>query len=292
MVSGDGIDILVDLAGHTAQNRLPLFARKAAPVQLSYCGYPNTTGLAEIDYYVTDANLDSEDDASLYTERLLRIPGCFCCYMPSDNTPQVNDLPALRAGHITFGSLHPLMRLSGAVLDLFSAVLKAAPSARLRIVRDTLQGEAKRRLEGEFLKRGIDPLRIDLVHELPRQGHLALYHGIDIALDTFPWSGHTAACESLWMGVPTVTLFGNRHAGRMAATILRNVGLPQWVAASEEDYCAVACRAAADFDKLKTMRRNLRQQMVASIVCDAQEFTRKLEAAYTTAWRNWRSTQL
>ena len=145
MIRDDRIDILVDLAGHTAGNRLPLFAQKPSPVQVSYCGYPNTTGLAEMDYYITDACLDSEKDAPLYTEKLLRVPDCFCCYMPPQNAPDIKDLPALTNRHISFGSLHPLTRLNVGVLNLWSAVLLAIPTARLLIVRDTLTNEAKKR---------------------------------------------------------------------------------------------------------------------------------------------------
>jgi predicted O-linked N-acetylglucosamine transferase (SPINDLY family) len=169
--------------------------------------------------------------------------------------------------------------------------LLAIPTARLLIVRDTLTNEAKKRLSTHFERQGVDPLRIDLLRELPAQGYLTLFHGIDITLDTHPWSGHTAACESLWMGVPVITLCGNRHAGRMASTILRSVGLPEWVARTEEDYCAIAVKAAVDIEKLRALRKNLRNKMAGSIVCDGAAFTRKLEAVFRKAWQQRCSAQ-
>ena len=287
MIGDDRIDILVDLAGHTAGNRLSVFAQRPSPISVSYCGYPNTTGLTEVDYYVTDACLDPDEDASLYTERLVRLPNCFCCYMPPPNAPDVNDVPALQNGHITFGSLHPLTRLNGQVIDLWSEVLRAVPTAHLRIVRDTLIGSAMQRLLARFSEQGINPQRIDLRHEVPAHGHLTLFHDIDISLDTFPWSGHTTACESLWMGVPVVTLYGDRHAGRMAATIARTAGLPDWVASTREEYCAIAQAAARSLDELKSLRGRLRGMMASSDVCNAEKFTRRMEAAYRSMWMRW-----
>ncbi|HEX7510283.1 MAG TPA: tetratricopeptide repeat protein [Chitinivibrionales bacterium] len=287
MIHDDGIDILIDLAGHTAANRLPLFAKKPSPIQISYCGYPNTTGLTAIDYYLTDEYLDTRDDESLFTERLIRIPDCFCCYMPQPMAEPLTASPCARNGYITFGSLHPIIRLNDAVLDLWSAVLRAIPSARLRIIRDTLTGRVGQRIADAFISRGIDMQRIDVEHTLPRQGHLALFNEIDIALDTFPWSGHTGACEALWMGVPVITLYGNRHAGRMAATILHASGLHDWIGFSPEEYLEIAQAASENIDQLKFLRQTLRRRMSASIVGDAPAFTRKLEAVYRTVWMQW-----
>jgi protein O-GlcNAc transferase len=287
ILRGDGIDLLIDCAGHTAGNRLPLLARKPAPVQVSYLGYPMTTGLAAMDYYLTDAILDPPQDASLYTEKLLYIDGCFCTYLPPDNAPGVQELPAEGNGYVTFGSLHTIARLNDRVIALWSRILKDVPTSRLRIIRTTLAGSARERLEKEFARHGIDPQRIELLHEIPPAGHLALYGDIDILLDTFPWSGHTTACESLWMGVPVVTLCGERHAGRMVSTVLKTIRLDEWVASSEDEYRAIAMGKAATIDALKSTRRSLRQSIATSNLCDARRFTQKLEAAYRKIWAEY-----
>jgi protein O-GlcNAc transferase len=280
----DYIDILVDCAGHTAGNRLGIFAKKPAPLQISYLGYPMTTGLAAMDYYVTDALLDSSEDAALYTEKLLRMEPCFCCYLPNQNAPCLNDLPAAQKGFVTFGSLHPLARLNDQVIDLWSGILKEIPASHLRIIRTTLVGAIRKKMETQFYQHDIDPKRVELVNEIPNGGHLSLYHGIDISLDTFPWSGHTTACESLWMGVPVVTLHGNRHAGRMVSSIMKNMGLDDWVAGSIEGYRAIAVQKASSIDTLKSLRARLRDIMASSEVCNGAKFTRKLEAAYRRIW--------
>ena len=284
IIRDDKIDILIDLAGHTSGNRLMVFARKPAPVQMSYCGYPNTTGLPAIDYYITDNILDPDGADSFYVERLLHIPGCFCCFKPPANAPDVNKLPALKNGYVTFGSFHPLMRINECVIDLWCSVLRAIPDSRLRIVRNTLAGSVRKRIENDFAKHGMAMHRIELTNEIPAQGYLHLYDNIDISLDTLPWSGHTLACESLWMGVPVITLYGNRHAGRMATSILRNAGLPEWVALTKDQYCGIAVAASSSFDKLSDLRGGLRSVLADSIICNGGDFTRKLEDAYRSVW--------
>ncbi len=283
----DRIDILVDCAGHTGGNRLPVFVKKPAAIQVSYLGYPMTTGLAAMDYYATDPIADPVEDGSLFTEKLMRIGPCFCCYLPDVNIPGVSPLPAARNGFITFGSLHPLARLNDRVVDLWAQVLKAVPASRLRIARTTLLGAARIKLEKRFARNAVDPLRIEYVHQIPASGHLGLYNDIDISLDTFPWSGHTTACESLWMGVPVVTVSGNRHAGRMVTSILRNAGLEDWVAGSPEDYRAIAMKKAASINELIPLRTHLREMMASSEVCNARKFTRNLEAAYKKIWMDF-----
>ena len=205
---------------------------------------------------------------------------CFCAFRPHENAPPVNGLPAQKAGHITFGSLHTLARLNARVIDLWSALLRERASFRLCIMRNTLVGGVRERLYAEFETRGIPRQRIDMRNILPPGGHLALYHDIDIALDTFPWSGHTTACESLWMGVPVVTLCGDRHAGRMVSSILTAAGLTDCIAQTPDEYIAIARKLACSPDILQSLRQGLRARMSQSVLCDGKGFTKRLEDAY------------
>jgi protein O-GlcNAc transferase len=282
LIKNDNIDILVDLSGHTAQNRLLVFAKKPARVQVSYLGYPNTTGLLAMDYYLSDRVADPAGQDRFYAEKLFRLENCFCTFMPYDNTPPVNSLPAKKSGHITFGSLHTLTRINPQVIDLWSALLRTLASSRLCIVRNTLVGSVRERLHAEFEARGISRQRIDMRNTLPAGGHMALFHDIDISLDTFPWSGHTTACESLWMGVPVVTLCGDRHAGRMVSSVLTAAGLTDCIAQTPDEYVAIAQKLAASPDALQELRRGLRARMTQSVLCDGKGFTKRLEEAYRT----------
>jgi predicted O-linked N-acetylglucosamine transferase (SPINDLY family) len=286
-VRADGIDILVDLAGHTANSRLRVFGLRPAPVQVSYLGYPATTGLETIDYRLTDAVADPPGEPSCHTEDLWRLPGGFCCWAPPANAPNVSEPPSQPSGYLTFGALHNLAKLNGAVLDLWCAVLRAVPTSRLKLFRHTLQGGAAVRLQEDFDRRGLGG-RVDLQHLVGGgEGHLAFYEDIDVSLDAFPWSGHTTGCESLWMGVPVLTLCGNRYAGRMVASVLTRLGLAEWVARTPEEYVATAARVAADLDALVPLRAGLRERVRHSPLCDGPAFTRELEDAYRAMWRRW-----
>jgi predicted O-linked N-acetylglucosamine transferase (SPINDLY family) len=284
ILRADHLDILIDLSGHTA-GRMTLLAHKPAPVQISYLGYPDTTGMSAVDYRLSDELTDPPGQDQFYTETLIRLPRGFCCFAPPTPAPEVNELPALDRPSITFGSLHGLSKLSPGVLDLWSDVLCAIPSARLLIARDTLAPPAGRRLLDEFRRRGIETCRIELRHHFNR-GHLSVYHDIDVALDTFPWSGHTTACEGLWMGVPIVTLRGRTFAGRMVAGVLARVGLEDLIAEDPQQFIQIARDLAGDFDRLGALRRTLRERMTASPLCDAPAFTRDLEAAYRKLWQH------
>jgi predicted O-linked N-acetylglucosamine transferase (SPINDLY family) len=287
MIKEDGIDILVDLSGHTGKNRLPLFAGKPAPVQASYLGYPNTTGLAAMDYYITDSLVNPAGQEPFFTEKLFRLDKCFCCYEPDRGSPQVNDLPAKARGHVTFGSLHTLSRLNDGVIDLWCQVLSAIPGSRLFIARNSLQGSVVARLLARFEKNGIAGDRIDMRHNAPREGYPAWFHEIDVALDTFPWSGHTTACEALWMGVPVITLCGDRHAGRMVASVLTATGMDDWIAHSREEYCTLARKAAHDIESLNNLRSGLRNRMLKSNLCNGKDFSAALEKAFRSMWTEW-----
>ncbi|MGB7566892.1 MAG: tetratricopeptide repeat protein [Chitinivibrionales bacterium] len=287
MIKEDGIDILVDLSGHTGQNRLSLFARKPAPVQVSYLGYPNTTGLSAIDYYVTDGLVDPPGQELFFTERLVRLGKCFCCYCPDQDSTLVSGLPAKEKGHLTFGSLHTLSRLNDEVIDLWCRVLNAMPGSRMLIARNTLKGSVVERLSARFEKNGVSRQRIDMRNMPPQTGYPAWFHEIDIALDTFPWSGHTTACEALWMGVPVVTLRGDRHAGRMVSSILANSGMEDWITHSREEYCDRAKKAASDIENLVSLRKNLRGRMLESDLCNGKEFAEDLEKTFRSMWKEW-----
>jgi predicted O-linked N-acetylglucosamine transferase (SPINDLY family) len=280
LVRDQRVDVLVDLAGHSG-HRLGVFARRPAPVQLTYLGYPNTTGLDTMHYRLTDAVADPEGELVCHTETLVRLPGGFCCYAPPEPAPEVTPLPARSAGFVTFGSTHKLARLNG-------AVLRAVPAARLLVFRDALRGNARLHFREQFARRGIPPERILLRHTL-EPGHplLAVYGSIDVSLDTFPWSGHGTACESLWMGVPVLTLRGGRHAGRMVASVLTQIGLEDLVAPTPEEFVGRAVQLAHDPDRIAELRSTLRERMRASPLCDGRAFTRHLEEAYRTVWRRW-----
>jgi protein O-GlcNAc transferase len=286
-VRRDAIDILVDCTGHMADNRLPLFARRCAPIQISWIGYPNTTGLATMDYRFTDAVADPPGEKKLFTEELVRLDGCFCCYSSPPATPPVASLPASANGFVTFGSLHSIARLNSAVVALWAAVLKSVPASRLLIFRTTLNQEIIGRLTENFRAGGIGPERVDFLHEVPSEGHLALYNKIDILLDTFPWSGHTTACEALWMGVPVITLRGNRHAGRMVASVLTCLGVSEFIAENENEFVSIAELTASNIKDLSRLRTGLREKMRPSKLCDGLTFAREVEKRYREMWRTW-----
>jgi protein O-GlcNAc transferase len=283
----DEIDILVDLAGHTANSRLLAFAYQPAPVQITYLGYPNTTGLATVDYRLTDAIADPLGEPVRHTEELVRLPLAFC-YKPLERAPSVSPAPALASGRITFGSLNNLAKLNDQVIDLWCAILRAVPTSRLLIFRDSLRGSGEAYFHRQFVARGISPDRFDLSHAvLDGQEHLGVYDSIDIALDPFPWSGHTTTCEALWMGVPVVTLYGKRYAARMAACALSSLGMTDFIAETQQKYLQIAAGSANDVGRLARLRCGLRERMRASRLCDGRGFTRSLEQTYRELWRRW-----
>jgi protein O-GlcNAc transferase len=287
LVRSDGIDILVDLAGHTG-SRLGVFARKPAAVQVTYLGYPNTTGLSAIDYRLTDAIADPPGEPPCHTEELVRLPGGFCCYAPSEAAPEVSALPAAKSGFVTFGSLHKLAKLNDRVLDLWARVLQAVPSSRLLLFRDNLRGSIRDGLRQRFVERGIDPARLAFPDAVPGMNYLTVYHAIDIALDVFPWSGHATACEGLWMGVPALTLSGKRHAARMVSSVLTQLDMADWIARDREEYVAKARSWAGKIDERLALRSGLRERMRQSPLCDGKRFTAELETAYRALWERSR----
>jgi predicted O-linked N-acetylglucosamine transferase (SPINDLY family) len=289
-IRADQIDILVDLAGHTAGSRLLAFARRPAPVQVAYLGYPNTTGLRAIDYRLTDAVADPPGAQRQYVEELVYLNEGLCCFGLAADAPDVAPLPALRNGHITFASPHNLAKLNGRVLDLWARVLEAVPNSRLFVFRSGLDGAVRDRLAGELTRRGIGPERLELrdvvLGDLRERGYLALYSQADILLDAFPAGAHTTACEALGMGVPVLTLYGDRTWGRISASVLTRLGLSDWVARTPEEYVENAARQAADLPALAALRGGLRGRLMAGLG-DGPRFTRALEDAYRALWRRW-----
>ena len=290
LIRQDRIDILVDLAGHTARNRLLVFARRPAPIQVTWLGYPNTTGLAAMDYRITDAVSDPVGQTeSWHTEKLLRLPENFSCYQPPASSPPVAPLPALASGHITFGCFNNFAKVTPRAIELWSGLLHAASGARLLLRSRGLTDPGTAVLVHEgFARHGIDAGRIELNGAiLSTADHLGLYGRVDIALDTFPYNGTTATCEALWMGVPVVTLAGRTHVSRVSTSLLTHLGSTEWIASTPAEYVAIGLRLASDPSRLAAIRQALRERMRQSPLCDAPRFTRNLEAAFRDVW-TWR----
>ena len=289
-IGTDGIDILVDLAGHTANNRLRVFARKPAPVQVTWLGYPNTTGLEAIDYRLVDAMTDPAGEADAWaSETLVRLEGGFHCYSGLKGAPEPGVPPCLSAGTVTFGSFNNPAKVSAATFDAWAKLLCRLPQARLLLKGKPFADAGTRALFLARLgKRGVAAERVELMAWLPdAAAHLAVYHRVDIALDPFPYNGTTTTCEALWMGVPVVTLRGDRHAGRVGASLLSQIGLPDLIANSVEEYVEIAVALASDPARLMDLRRSLRARIAASPLCDGRAFARKIEAAFRTMWQHW-----
>ena len=284
LVRADEIDLLIDLAGHTAGHRLGLFARRPAPVQATWIGYPNTTGLETIDYRLTDAISDPPGQTDpFYSEKLVRLPATFSCYEPDQAAPPVNALPGAASGVITLGSFNNFAKVTPAVIALWARLLRELPTARLLLKSRGLgDGSVAGRIRAAFADAGVSSERVILqAEELPVAAHLALYHQVDIALDPFPYNGTTTTCEALWMGVPVVTLAGRTHAARVGASLLTHVGLGHWVAQGPDDYVKIVTAAASNLAQLADLRRTLRDQMANSPLGQADVFTRQLEVVFS-----------
>jgi len=286
MIRNDGIDILVDLAMHMAGNRLPVFARKPAPVQATFMAYPGTTGLDTMDYRLTDPYLDPPNlfDA-FYSEESIRLPDTFWCYDPLTSEPAINELPALKNGTITFGCLNNFCKINDGVLQLWAKVLSRTPQSRLLLLAPT--GALREDLSNKSKQAGVDPERLEFVGFQPRLKYLTIYHGIDVGLDSFPYNGHTTSLDSFWMGVPVVTLIGNTVVGRAGLSQLHNLDLKELAARTPEEYVDIATKLAGDLQRLGDLRRTLRQRMQASALMDAERFARNVEAAYRQMWRGY-----
>ena len=286
-IRGDEIDILVDLTQHMGDNRLPVFARKPAPVQVAWLGYPGSTGLSAMDYRLTDAWMEPEGAAwSESVETPVRLPDSWFCFDPIDDFPVPGELPALHAGHITFGCLNTFSKVSDAVLERWAGVMRAVENSRLLL--RCPQGAAQARVREFFAARGIAAERLELVAWTPtRAEFLKLFDRMDIALDPFPYNGGTTTCEALWMGVPVLTLPGERIVSRIGLSILTACGMPEFVAHTEEEYVRLAADLAADLPRLSELRATLRGRMKASAFMDGARFAKHMEHAFRAMWRAW-----
>ncbi len=258
-IRADGIDILVDLAGHTDKNRLRVFAQKPAPVQATWMGYLNTTGLTTMDYRLTDEILDPPGMPVRDTEELFRLPLGMCCFAPPIDAPPVAPLPALRRGYLTFGALHHLFKLNSAVYDTWSKLLHAMPTARLLMFRDSLTATAQAEIRRQFAERGIQSGQLDLRLGRSTPGYLGIYEEIDVGLDAFPCTGGVTTCESLWMGVPVLSLCGVRPATRNSAAILARAGIRDWAVDTPDEYIAFALGLTDKLEQLAQLRSQLRE---------------------------------
>jgi len=289
-VRRDAIDILVDLAGHTGYNRMPLFVRKPAPIQISWLGYPNTTGLSTIDYRIVDSYTDPIGLTDPYnTEVLLRMPESFLCYQPDKESPKVGPLPVFEKRYITFGSFNYFTKTSPEILSLWARILQSVPDAHLflkaKYFTDSIVYNSVIDL---FMQHGIDSERIKTFAHTPSyREHLNMYNDIDIALDTFPYNGTTTTCEALWMGAPVITLQGNAHASRVGTSLLSNIGLTELIATTQEEYVNIAVDLATDRERLCTLREGLRGRMAQSPLTDVKLFTSDLEICYKEVWEKW-----
>ncbi|HEY7985816.1 MAG TPA: tetratricopeptide repeat protein [Methylophilaceae bacterium] len=283
-IHNDGIQILIDLAGHTAHNRLPIFAWKPAPVQISWLGYFASTGLAEMDYVLADPVSIPQSQQAHFTETICYLPDTRLCFT-APSAREIAPLPALRNGYITFGCFQNLAKLDDAVLAAWARILQESPNAMLRLQTHQLKTTAIRQLLMERLQRqGIPGERVILVEPGSRESYLAAHAEVDVILDTFPYPGGTTTCEALWMGVPTITLAGETLISRQGASMLSCAGLSDWVATDEHDYVNKAINRSNDLQALAALRNNLRQQVQDSPLFDAPRFARHLEQALTSIW--------
>ncbi|MEK6771729.1 MAG: tetratricopeptide repeat protein [Pseudomonadota bacterium] len=284
-IHDDGIHILVDLAGHSAKSRLKVFAYRPAPMQCTWIGYLNTTGLKAVDYRITDRFAD--DPAVPHgTEQLLILPESFLCIGGFPDT-EIVELPAcVRNGFVTYASFNNLSKLTSEVVRLWARILDATPGSKMLIMSKGAETEVvQKHLFAEFSRHGIEPDRLLLRNQVSRDQYLLAHNDIDIMLDTFPFNGGTITAGALWMGVPVVTLVGSAHRQRVGYSMLKNIGVEETIAWSEDQYLAVATSLANDPQRLATLRQRIARNMRASILCDAPRFTRQLEDALTQAWQ-------
>jgi protein O-GlcNAc transferase len=285
LIRDDRIDILIDLTMHMAVSKLPLFALKPAPVQIAWLAYPGTTGLSRIDYRITDPHLDPPESGWPYSERRLALPETFWCYDPLAKEPAPGALPALAAGHVTFGCLNAFWKINDGVLALWARVLNAVSESRLILLAP--EGSARERVTKTLAKHGIGPERVEFVPRQSRPDYLSTYRRIDVCLDTLPYNGHTTSLDSFWMGVPVLTCVGSTIVGRAGLCQAQNLGLPQLVAHTPEAFVGTAGELVSDLPALENLRQNLRARLEQSPLMNAERFARNLEAAYREAWQAW-----
>ena len=286
----DAIDILIDLNLHMSGSGLLAFARKPAPVQITYLAYCSTSGLGAMDYRIGDPLLDPDPlDSSDYAEQTIRLPHSYWCYAAPDHSPAVVELPMLSAGCITFGCLNNFCKISVSTIATWIAILQAVPRSRLLV--HAHDGRHRERFREYFKSSDVDPDRIEFVGFLPFDDYLRQYQRIDIALDPFPYAGGTTTCDALWMGVPVVSLVGSTAVSRSGLSILSNAGLADLAVATTDAYVRTAVALASDPEKISHLRTNLRQKLAASQLMDAARFAGDIETIYRSIWTRWCNTQ-
>ena len=287
LIRADGIDVLVDLAGHTANGRLLALARKPAPVQVEYLGYPATTGIEAMDWRLTDAVAEPVGQSEAhYTERLYRLPHSLWCYQPFEDMDEVSALPALAQGGVTFGSFNNYAKVGPRVVALWASVLRAVPDSRLVMIT-VPAGESQESLWDRFESLGVSRTRVVLHDRLDRRTYVSLFSTVDVALDPFPCNGGTTTCDALWMGLPVVALKGGTFLSRASLSVLSACGCEAYAAADEAAYVEICRRLAGDLPGLAATRATLRGQLAASPLLDAPAFARDIEAAYRDMWTQW-----
>jgi predicted O-linked N-acetylglucosamine transferase (SPINDLY family) len=292
-IQNDEVDILVDLAGYTAGNRLPLFAIRCAPVQATWLGYSGTTGLREMDYLIGDRWIIPPEEERLYSEAIWRLPDSYLCWTPPADPIEIGPLPAGQNGHVTFGCFNNVRKISAPTVATWMRILEAVPHSRLLLKSAGSDPVAYERVTGMFDAAGLDRERWEIIEIVPdKTEHFRHYNRVDIALDPFPYQGTTTTVEALWMGVPVLSLVGDRFIARVGESILQTVGLSEWIGSDRDDYVRKAVDYAADLPRLAALRASLRTQLLASPLCDAPRFARNLEAALRGMWQEWCNTQV
>ncbi len=285
-IRADRIDILVELTGHIGKGRLCALVYRPAPVQVSYIGYQGTTGVAAVDYVLTDDWADPPGNEKHYVEKPFRLPGSFFVYEPPGDAPLVGPLPMKNAGHVTFGCLNAVNKATPRAVRLWSAVMSKVPGSKMTLLTTRCE-QTNRRLLAGFAAEGIAADRVNLVYRSGPAEYYRRYNSIDIALDPVPFNGHTTTCDAAWMGCPTVTLSGEIYAHRYGGSVLRNLGLAELAVESESAYVSTAVDLANDPDRLLRLRSSLRFVMQKSLITDGPRFTRNLESAYREMFGAW-----
>lgn len=283
VIREDGIDVLVDLAGHTAGNRLSLFASRLAPVQVSWLGYPNTTGVDNIDYRITDHIADPPEHGEIHSEALHRLDGPFLCYRGEEDSPDVSPPPVIENGYITFGCFNNITKITDVVVRTWALILRAVPDSHLLVKSKMFEdAELKSRFMTRFVDAGVAAERLELIGRTAglRQ-HLDSYSRVDIALDTFPYNGTTTTCEALWMGVPVVGVYSKTHRSRVSLSIANRIGLGSLIVSDPDKLVALATSMGRSPQTLESLRTTLRQRLIDSDLCNTENFSRQIESAFS-----------
>jgi predicted O-linked N-acetylglucosamine transferase (SPINDLY family) len=292
IILDDEIDILFDLTGHSAKNKMLLFARKPAPIQISWAGYVGTTGLSSMDYLLSDIHSTPEDEDKYYSEKVIRMPDGWLCYAPPDYAPDIGPLPFKQKGSVTFGSFSNPGKINEEVISVWAAIMNAVPNSCLLIKYSGIDTATNiERLTAKFAANGINKSRLVLEGQSPHIDLLARYNDVDIALDTFPYSGGLTTYEALWMGVPVITVPGDTFASRHSKSHLTTVGLPELIAENKDDYIRLAVELSGNAERMAELRTGLRSWMANSPICDGDRFTNNFTATMRKIWRDWCLTQ-